>query len=116
MTVSREQRAIANGTLALGRKLGVGGGRWVVTPPAGVSLSYTSWVGYVTDDSNPRVSSPAPGGGVSNQQWAATSPLSSPVLPAGATLTSASDASLRFTVVGPDIVAGYRSYRLEALP
>lgn len=113
---TREQRAIATGVLALGRMLGVGGERWTVTPPAGVSLAFTTWAGYVTDESDPRVVSPAPGGGVGSQRWAGVSPASSPALPAGATLTSVSEPALRFAVVGPDIVAGYRSYRLEALP
>lgn len=116
MSISREQRAIAKATLTLGRMFGVGGGRWAVTPPAGVGLGFTTWAGYVTDEADPRVSSPAAGGGVSAQRWVGVSPLTSPALPAGAILASTSEPALRFTVVGPDIVAGYRSYRLEALP
>jgi hypothetical protein len=121
MTLSREQTAIARAELTLGRMFGVGGGSWTVTRalPLGVDPALPAdegtWTGYVTDAADPRQASAAPGPPVVRQQWEGVAAGDAITLHAGDVLTSAEDTTIRFTVVGAHLVAGYAKYTLEAL-
>jgi hypothetical protein len=113
---TREQRAIAQAELTIGKKLGVGGSSWDVTRTPGTGAATRTpalagtWDGYVYDDTPPRTAAPAPGGAVVDQQWAGVAREDAIPLQQGDLI---SDGTHRFTVVGVQTVTGYHKYSLE---
>ena len=121
MTVTREQRAIAQAELTIGRKLGLGGAAWSVIRPVGEGVSAPvalspvgAWAGYVADEDPAQLGQAAPATAVGTKRWyavgAGATLTPSGALAVGDILVSVADSALAFAIAAADLVAGYARY------